>query len=95
MGPSYHEEGAAYRRPQVVARGASSEVDPWVASSVGGWVAYQGEEVEWGSAACVGAASLGAAGEASYPALNLEDPVETACPSLVDLQEALGFLRRD
>lgn len=64
-----------------------------MASSVGGWVAFQAEEVEWGSAACVGAASLGAAGEASYPVLNLKDLVETACPSLVDLQEALGFLR--
>lgn len=83
----------ACQRSQVVAHGASSEVDPWVASSVGGWVAYQAEEVEWGSVACVGVASLGAAGEASYPALNLEDLVETAFPSLVDLQEALGFLR--
>ncbi len=80
-------------KPQVVARGASSEVDPWVASSVVGWVACQVEEVEWGSAACVGVASSGAAGEASYPALNLEDLVETACPSLVDLQEAPGFLK--
>lgn len=64
-----------------------------MASSVVGWVACQVEEVEWGSAACVGAASLGAAGEASYLALNLEDPVATACPSLVDPQEAPGFLQ--
>lgn len=56
-----------------------------MASSVVGWVACQVEEVEWGSAACEGAASLGAAGEASFPALNLED--------LVDLQEAPGFLQ--
>lgn len=64
-----------------------------MASSVVGWVAFQVEEVEWGSAACVGAASSGAAGEASFLALNLVDLVEPACPSLVDLQEAPGFLQ--
>lgn len=74
-------------------RGASSEVVPWVASSVVAWVACQPGVGEWEIAACAGVAFPGAAEEASYLALCLEDQEETACPSPVELQEAPGFLQ--